>query len=144
MTALLFELAYYHWIMAGLICLVLDGFLRISVLMWLGLAAVLEGVLLLVLPLWGLYLGWSEQLLLLLALLPLFLYAWWRYDFLPGTLLGRHARLAAPLRGGRGDIRLGERRWPVTGPDLPAGTQVEIRGRSLVAFRVQAVDNTRP
>lgn len=144
MTALLFELAYYHWIMAGLICLVLDGFLRISVLMWLGLAAVLEGVLLLVLPLWGLYLAWSEQGLLFLALLPFFLYAWWRYDFLPGALLGRRARLESPLRDGRGHVRLDERRWPVTGPDLPAGTEVEIRSRSPVAFRVQAVDNTRP
>ena len=149
MTALLYSLDYHHWIMAGLILLVLDAVTRTSLPMWLGLAGIGLGLALLLLPLAGLHLDWRGQFGLLAALLPFAFFGWWFLDLrlsrrLPGHLLGRRARLEEPLRGGRGELWLDGRRWPITGPELPAGTEVEIQARQTLAFRVQAVENTRP
>lgn len=149
MTEILYSLDYHHWIMAGLFALVLDALTRNSLPMWLGLAALVVGVALLLLPLVGIHPGWQRQGQLFAAVAPLFLAGWWFFDLrpprvLPDAYVGRRARLDKPLRGGRGRLWLDGRRWPVTGPDLPAGTEVEIQTRQALAFRVQPVENTRP
>ncbi|GEM_PF-4533483 len=149
MTALLYSLDYHHWFMLGLLCLVLDGLTRNSLPMWLGLTALTVGLAQLLLPLAGLHTGWPAQLWMVAALLPCFLFGWWWRDLraprhLPAELVGRRARLDKPLRRGRGKLWLDGRRWPVTGADLPAGTEVEIQARQGLAFRVEAVENTRP
>lgn len=149
MTELLYSLDYHHWIMAGLFALVVDALTRNSLPMWLGLTALTEGLVILLLPLAGLYAGWWAQGILFAMLVPFFLAGWWFFDLrpprhLPDAFVGRRARLDKPLRKGRGRLWLDGRRWPVTGPDLPAGTEVEIQTRQALAFRVQPVENTRP
>jgi len=149
MTAFLYSLDYHHWFMLGLLGLVVDGLTRNSLPMWLALTALTVGVAQLLLPLAGLHTGWQAQFKLGGALLPLFLFGWWWRDLrtprqLPEELVGHRARLDRPLRRGRGKLWLQGRRWPVTGPDLSAGTEVEIQARQGLAFRVEAVENTRP
>ncbi|TIU25428.1 MAG: NfeD family protein, partial [Mesorhizobium sp.] len=41
-------------------------------------------------------------------------------------MVGRTATLSEPIQNGRGRIRLGDTLWRVSGPDLPAGTQVRV------------------
>lgn len=152
MTELLFSLGYHHWLVAGLMLLILDGFTRGSLPMWLGFAAALEGVALLVLPWFGIHLAWSDQLLVAAPLLALALYAWRRYEHghpaarttLPEDLVGGEGLLVTPLRDGAGEVRAQGTVWPATGPDLPALTRVRITAVTAVAFRVEATDNTRP
>ena len=43
-------------------------------------------------------------------------------------MIGRTATLTEPITEGRGRIKLGDTMWRVTGPDLPAGTQVRVTG----------------
>ncbi|TIQ85759.1 MAG: NfeD family protein, partial [Mesorhizobium sp.] len=43
-------------------------------------------------------------------------------------MIGRMATLAEPIKDGRGRIKLGDTLWRVSGPDLPAGTQVRVTG----------------
>jgi len=149
MTALLYSLDYHHWFMLGLLFLVLDGLTRNSLPMWLGLTALTVGLARLLLPLLGLHIGWWVQFGVAAALLPLFLFGWWWRDLraprhLPEELVGRRVRLDRPLRRGRGKLWLDGRRWPITGPELPAEAEVEIQAREGLAFRVEAVENTRP
>ena len=42
-------------------------------------------------------------------------------------LVGRIATLTEPINDGRGRIKLGDTLWRVSGPDLPAGTQVRVK-----------------
>lgn len=149
MTALLYSLDYHHWIMAGLLFLVLDAITRTSLPMWLGLAALADGLAVLLLPLAGVAMGWRAQFGVFAGLLPLVLIGWWWFDLrlprrLPAHLIGQRVRLEQPLHNGRGEVRIDGRHWPVRGPELPAGTEVEISDRQALAFRVQAVENTRP
>jgi membrane protein implicated in regulation of membrane protease activity len=41
-------------------------------------------------------------------------------------MVGKLATLAEPIKNGRGRIKLGDTLWRVSGPDLPAGTQVRV------------------
>jgi len=43
-------------------------------------------------------------------------------------MVGKMATLAEPIKDGRGRIKLGDTLWRVSGPDLPAGTQVRVTG----------------
>ncbi len=42
--------------------------------------------------------------------------------------IGHVITLTEGLRDGAGRIKLGERRWQLRGPDLPAGTRVRVTG----------------
>jgi membrane protein implicated in regulation of membrane protease activity len=42
-------------------------------------------------------------------------------------LVGKVATLTEPIRDGHGRVRIGDTMWRVTGPDLPAGTQVRVK-----------------
>jgi membrane protein implicated in regulation of membrane protease activity len=52
--------------------------------------------------------------------------------------IGQVATLETPIENGRGSARLGDTVWPVSGPDMPAGTPVHITatdGVTLVVAR---------
>ena len=53
--------------------------------------------------------------------------------------IGQRAALATPIVNGRGRIRLGDSSWPAAGPDLPAGTTVEVIGADGALLQVQPV-----
>ena len=42
--------------------------------------------------------------------------------------IGQALVLEAPINGGTGNIRLGNRQWVVRGPNLPAGAKVRVTG----------------
>jgi membrane protein implicated in regulation of membrane protease activity len=53
-------------------------------------------------------------------------------------LVGQTATLEQPITNGVGHVRLGDTLWRVKGPDLPAGTQVRIRGGSSDRLEVES------
>ncbi len=56
------------------------------------------------------------------------------------SLVGRTATLEEPIREGRGRIRLDDTTWSIEGPDLPAGTQVRIVSSSGRQLTIEAVN----
>src|SRR5690606_40215088 len=60
----LYALDYYHWILLGLVLLVLEIFVGGAFLMWLGLSSIVVGVLVLLLPWLGIHPGWEWQLVM--------------------------------------------------------------------------------
>jgi membrane protein implicated in regulation of membrane protease activity len=136
-----------------LVLLVLEVFVGGSLLMWNGLSAICVGILVLVLPLVGIYPGWEMQLVMFGVGGLVALYAWRRYINEPvasdapalnrrgASHVGEVVRLDQAIDNGTGYIHLDDTRWPVHGPDLPAGSLVRLVALDDMAFQVEQVDN---
>lgn len=146
----LYALDYHHWLVLGLLLLALDVFVGGRLLMWSGFVAVVVGVLVLLLPLVGVYPGWDMQILMFFIAATIGIYLW-RRDLrsqaardASAVPLGSVTVLASAIYRGRGTIRINGAAFPVVGPDLPAGTAVRIVALDAMAFRVEPADNPQP
>jgi membrane protein implicated in regulation of membrane protease activity len=134
------------WLTGGIVIGAMEVLAPGVYLLWIGIAAVLVGLALLL----GAALSLTHQLLLFAALavasavLGQFLYARWRGpEAAPGLnrraeqLVGREAVLDEPIANGVGRIRLGDSVWRVHGPDLPAGESVRVVGADGAILKVR-------
>lgn len=144
-AALVAELGPWSWWIAGLILLAAELVAPGFFLVWIGLAALIVGILSLLF--WdNSFWFWQVQAILfaLLAVATTFIgrkltlqHGETDQPFLnqrAESLVGRTATLAEPIREGRGRIRLDDTVWRVSGPDLPVGTRVKVvasSGRDL-------------
>lgn len=130
------HLAPWHWWVLGATLLILEVFAPGIFFVWLGLAALVMGVLLLALPL-----PVAVQLLLFAALSVVSIFLGRRLlARLPHSaeadsinqgasrLIGRQVVLTDPIVNGQGRARIGDGVWVVRGPDAPAGSTVRIVG----------------
>jgi membrane protein implicated in regulation of membrane protease activity len=133
------ELGPWNWLILGAVLLALEIMTPGVYLMWLGIAAILTGMLSFQFA-DTLFWGWQAQVVVFLALSVASALIG-RY-FFPANkaddsdqpllnqrgqqLVGRTAMLEEPISEGRGRIRLGDTLWPASGPDLPAGTRVRV------------------
>lgn len=145
-------LEYWHWLLAGLFLLVVEvSFAGGTYLMWLGLAALVTGVLSLLL---GVLLPWQLQLVVFGVLSVASVLLWRRYARDADTEnapvlnqrgyhhLGRVVLLEEPIVGGRGRVRIDDTLWVVCGSDAPAGTQVKIISQDGNLFHVERADSS--
>lgn len=139
---------YWNWLAMGALLLLLEVLGAGGYLLWAGLGAVCVGVVTLFFP--GLH--WAVQYLLFAASVIINAVFWWQRQRLaakpsdsPGLnkrgaeLWGRHFPLHEPIVDGRGKIKAGDSLWLVSGPNLPAGTQVRVTGQDGVVLRVEPV-----
>ena len=126
----------WSWIIAGLILLALELVLPGGILVWMGVAGIITGLMLLFQPI-----GWPLQWLIFGVLSLGSIVVWLRYSrsrpqktdspYLnrrADQLIGQEAVLAQPIEQGFGRVVLGDTIWRVSGDDLPAGTRVRIVG----------------
>jgi hypothetical protein len=124
----------WSWLVVGLVLMALEVAAPGVFLFWLGLAAMLTGMLSGVIPM-----SWEIQLIafavLSLAAVPI-----WRrlarakssepeHDFLnrrSDALVGRVFTLDKPIQDGFGTVRVDDTIWRVAGPDTPAGSRVRV------------------
>ncbi|MES0094618.1 NfeD family protein [Mesorhizobium sp. M0030] len=132
------ELGPWNWMVLGFVLLVMEVIAPGIFMLWIGIAALVIGVISLLI--WDAsFWAWEVQVLAFLALSlvsalvgkklvggrnvpsdqPLL-------NRRGAQLVGRMATLAEPIKDGRGRIKLGDTLWRVSGPDLPAGTQVRV------------------
>lgn len=148
----LYALDYYHWILLGLVLLVLEIFVGGAFLMWLGLSSIVVGVLVLLLPWLGIHPGWEWQLVMF-SIGAFGAIILWRRFFkdepagdAPGLnqrgreYVGRVVPLKTAIENGEGFISIDDTRWRVTGPDLPVGTRVKLTAMHDMVFTVEAAD----
>ena len=133
------ELGAWNWMVLGCVLLVLEIVLPGFFMLWIGLAAIVTGALSLMLwdnPWWA----WETQAIVFMVLAVI---AGWigsrvmtrsradpDADLLNqrgAQLIGKLATLSEPIKDGRGRVRIGDTLWRVSGPDLPAGTQVRVK-----------------
>ncbi|WP_165483023.1 NfeD family protein [Legionella genomosp. 1] len=127
-------LVYWHWFALALILMIAETLGAAGLLVALGMAAALTGILALAA---GLY--WQWQLIWFSLFCVLFAIGWWRVlkyrsQVSPpplinrplDALIGRTAILSQAIENGRGKIYLNDAYWFVTGPELAAGARVKI------------------
>jgi hypothetical protein len=142
------HLAFWHWWVAAAILAILEMVMPGTLLMWFALAAGVVGLVVMVVPI----IPWQAQFLLFAALSVTAIYAWRRYqagnpavaDTTAPTLnrrgdqyIGRVVTLHGDIVNGQGKANVDDTVWRVTGPDLPAGTQVKVTGVDGATLKVE-------
>jgi membrane protein implicated in regulation of membrane protease activity len=144
---------FWHWWALGGVLAIVEVFAPGFMFLWIGVAAGLVGCLLLVWP--GLDL--PGQIVAFAMLSVATVVAWRRVQKthpVPtdepnlnrrgAQYIGQRGALVAPIVNGRGRIRLADGSWPVTGPDLPAGANVEVTGVDGTLLQVRPMTGSRP
>lgn len=137
----------WSWIVAGLVLLGLELVVPGGVLIWLGAAAMLTGVI-------ALFQVVSQPIQwVLFGILSLVgIVAWLRISrrqnldvsdkpFLnrrAAKLIGQQAALSEPITDGYGRAVIGDSTWRVSGPDLPQGARVKVTGHDGTVLTVEA------
>lgn len=147
------ELGPWSWWLLGLILLAAELVMPGVFLIWIGMGAIVTGILSLLLWDSGIW-NWEVQALVFAALAVASTLLGRRYlsrddaatdepllNQRTASLIGRTATLQEPIVEGRGRIRLDDTSWPVKGPDLPAGTRVRVAGGHGSELAVEAVEN---
>jgi membrane protein implicated in regulation of membrane protease activity len=135
MTGIFYTLGTWNWLIFGLILMALELLAPGVFLFWLGLAALLVGLIS-----FAINPSWQLQILMFAvfatAAVPL-----WRHvargnniasksnPFLnkrADALVGRVFTLEKPIIDGAGTVRIDDTIWRVAGPDTPAGSRVRI------------------
>lgn len=129
------QLEAWHWIVVGLVLCVAEVLVPATVLLWTGIAALIVGG---IVAIWS-GLGWQTQgiLFAVLAAVSVAIGLSLRRHFAKaqhptginrGTFrfIGQRGALHTAIVNGRGEIKLGDTIWAATGPELPAGTSVEV------------------
>ena len=131
------ELGPWNWMVLGFVLLVMEVIAPGIFMLWIGIAALVIGAISLLIwdtAIWT----WQVQVLAFQALSLVSAYVGKKLVGSHGPtdqpllnrrgaqMVGRMATLAEPIKDGRGRIKLGDTLWRVSGPDLPAGTQVRV------------------
>jgi inner membrane protein len=135
MTVMFSTLGTWNWLIFGVVLMALELIAPGVFLFWLGLAALLVGLLS-----FAIHPSWQVQILMFAvfaaAAVPL-----WRRVARSGTavsksnpflnkradaLVGRVFTLEKPIIDGSGTVRIDDTIWRVAGPDTPAGSRVRI------------------
>jgi len=147
MMAWLEHIVFWHWwILAGLL-LILELTAPAFFFLWLGIAAVAVGLILLVFP----SIPLETQLVLFAVASIASVLAWRKYREVHPLItdqpnlnrrgqqyIGRVFSLSAPITNGVGKVTVDDSTWKVKGPDLPAGTHIKVTGIDGVVFKVKA------
>ncbi len=149
-AALAFEqLTHWHWFIGAAVLVILEMAAPGVVFLWLGLAAGATGLGLLIWP----DMAWETQFFVF-ALLSLVSVAggrmWLRARPVPTDqpvlnrrgeqYVGRRFTLAEPIVNGVGKIRVDDTTWKVAGPDMEAGSPVEVTGVDGVILTVASIE----
>ncbi|MFD2647455.1 NfeD family protein [Devosia albogilva] len=149
MQVIEFVIAYgpWAWVVAGLVLLALELVAPGGILVWMGISAVVTGLI-------ALFQAppWPVQWLIfgVLSLVSIFVWLRWSKDRKETSdrpllnrraeqLAGQEAVLDQPISHGFGRVVLGDTVWRVSGPDLPVGQRVRITGSQGNVLTVEPV-----
>ena len=134
MTDMFVSLGNWNWLIFGFILMALEVIAPGVFLFWLGLAALLVGLIS-----FTAVISWQIQLVMFAVFATAAVPVWRRLarpkpdasasPFLnkrTEALLGREFTLEKPIIDGNGTVRIGDTVWRVAGPDTPAGTRVKV------------------
>lgn len=146
MWDILVKLGAWNWLIVGLVLMALELLAPGVFLLWLGLAALLVGIV-------SLFADWIWQVQVIafaafsLAAVPL-----WRrvasqsapnadsvfLNRRSDALVGRVFTLEKPIMDGSGTVRIDDTVWRVTGPDCAAGSRVKVVRADGASLTVEA------
>ena len=135
MNGIFVTLGTWNWLIFGVIMMALELFAPGVFLFWLGLAALLTGLIS-----FAYAPSWQVQILMFAVFAVLAVPVWRRLARGRGSgstdnpflnrrtdaLVGRVFTLEKPIVDGAGTVRIDDTVWRVSGPDAPAGSRVRI------------------
>lgn len=145
MADILVKLGSWNWLIIGLVLVTLESLLPGVFLFWLGLAALIVGLLSFVVD-WT----WQIQIITFAVMAMVAVPVWRRIGQGSGkteetflnrrtdALVGRVFTLDKPIQDGNGTIRIDDTIWRVSGPDTPAGSHVKVVRVNGVELTVEA------
>ncbi|HET9484281.1 MAG TPA: NfeD family protein [Xanthomonadales bacterium] len=136
----------YFWFGVALALMAAETIVPGAFLLWFGLAALVMGVIVLVVPDLGVL--WQAIIFAGLSIVSVLIY---RKFFRPlepigdqpllnrkvDQMIGRTFVLHEPIVHGYGKIKVNDSLWKVTGPELPVGTKVQVMGADGPTLKVQ-------
>ncbi|MEA9390841.1 NfeD family protein [Acerihabitans sp. TG2] len=142
---------HWFWISLGCLLLAAEMLGAGGYLLWSGVAAVLVGLIVWVVPI-----DWAWQGIIFALLIIVAALAWWywlrsRNTRIPASLLNRRAErlvgtrtvLVEPLINGIGRVRIGDSTWRACcDQDLAVGIAVEVIAVDGITLRVRPSDET--
>ena len=147
MWDILVKLGAWNWLIVGLVLVALEVVAPGVFLLWLGLAALLVGLISLVVD-WV----WQVQVIAFAAFSVAAVPLWRRVaqqdvpnpesEFLnrrSDALVGRVFTLEKPIVDGSGTVRIDDTVWRVSGPDCPAGSRVKVVHADGASLKVEAI-----
>lgn len=142
------ELGAWTWLIVGVVLLALELAATGVFFIWFGLAAIVVGLLALLVAI-----PWQAQLILFVVLAVAIVLVGRRYFARSAggaaasglnqrgkRLVGTRIVLGEPIVDGNGRVRIDDTTWRVVGPDLPSGTRVEIVGADGALLTVKPVE----
>ena len=148
MIAWLESLAYWHWLVLGVVLGIIEVFAPGAFFLWLGISAGIVGILIWLLP----AVSWEIQILLFAVLSIASVVLARRYlNFHPletdlpnlnqrgQQYVGRVFTLEEPVINGQGKIQVDDSTWKITCDDCATGTKVVINGVDGVVLRAAVV-----
>lgn len=129
------QIVFWHWWIAAGLLLIIELSVPTFFFMWMGIAAALVGLMLLVMP--GMPLELQLVLFVLLSLTTIIIWRRYRENNQPTTdhpllnqrgqqYVGRVFTLQEPIINGTGKVNVDDSTWRVRGEDLPAGEKVKV------------------
>jgi membrane protein implicated in regulation of membrane protease activity len=142
------QLLFWHWWIAGLLLVTVEAFFPGAFFLWIGIAALVVGVVLWLAP----GLGMLTQVILFAVIAVGSALAWRRFRPARDARVekglndrgrhytGRTFTLEQPIVNGIGQVRVDDGQWRVSGPDLPAGSCVRVIAVEGATLKVEKAD----
>ncbi len=140
---------FWHWWILALVLIIAETLLPGTFLLWMGISALLLGVLAWLMP----AMGWEVQLMLFAILSLVSIGAWrgWQRrhpDVSDQPMLNRRGAqyvgrvfvLESPIQNGYGKVRVDDTLWRVRGADAEAGARVRVKAADGVVLEVESAD----
>lgn len=140
---------FWHWWILALGLIIAETLLPGTFFLWMGLSAVVMGLVAWIIP----SLSWELQLMLfaLLSLASIGLWRRWQKRHPDQTdqpmlnrrgeqYIGRVFELETAIENGYGKVRVGDSLWRVSGDDAQAGQRVRVVAADGVILVVEAVE----
>lgn len=135
MDAFFTDFNFWHWLLLGVVLLLLELTSGSGFLLWIAFGSALTSVLAFFFP----NLGWEWLLLNFAACSVITCVLWWRYlkrctehsdkpnlNRRTSNYIGRILELENAIENGRGKVRIADSFWIVEGEDLPVQTKVKV------------------
>lgn len=150
MIELLEQVNHWHWIAFGLLLLFGELLGTAGYFLWLGISAVLVGIILTVLPI-----SWQLQWISFACFSLASTWVWWRYQFKKDKvsdthrglnqkekqLIGQTTRLEQAVQRGNCRIRLGDTTWSARcHQDISEGALVQITEVNGIILTIEPVE----
>jgi len=143
------EITFWHWLIGGVLFLVLEMLVPGVVFLWLSIAAILTGIVAFAAP--DLSLQWLTILFSALSLISVVagrtilkrspdVTDHPKLNQRGEQYVGRTFILSEPIIDGFGKITVDDSTWKVSGKDMPEGANVEVIGVEGTVFKVEGRD----